>query len=155
MLTLIVTSHLLLSLRSASIHIILVPNKGLHSKLRAVLTLRMCRGIVSVRVGVCMFVFLFSIPLSTSNPYFLSFYLVTNEIPIRVQRKEISFKYRNFGACLSASLLSHWEKTVCFIIYCVGGFKQYCLAAGMEDRLQHLWLLGLIDCEITSLVVMW
>lgn len=59
------------------------------------------------------------------------FYLVTNEASFSVQRKESTFKYHcNSGACLSASLLSHWEKTVYVASFIALASKQYSL----QDR---------------------
>lgn len=66
-----------------------------------------------VCVSVCVCIFNLD-PLVCAQSIFPPFYLVTNEAPTSVQRKENSFKYHhcNHGACLSASLLSHWEMTV-------------------------------------------
>lgn len=66
---------------------------------------RMCPGIVSVGVCVCV---CFNLDPQVRIQSIFFFYLVTNEASFSVQRKESTFKYHcNSGACLSASLLSH------------------------------------------------
>lgn len=86
------------------------------------LSLRICPGMC---VSVCNLD-----PLVHIQSIFF-FYLVTNEAPISVQRKENSFKYHcGSEACLSASLLSHREMTVYTAL-----FIALALSAGLTDRL--------------------
>lgn len=97
-------------------------------------------------------VFLIWILWSTLDPYF-SFISVTNEAPIAVQRQHNSFKYHCiFGACLLASLRNDAADVASFPEL---AFKWCYFWAGPKFCLQHLWLLHLTDCEMTSLDVMW
>lgn len=118
----------------------------------------MCSGIVLLCVCVCAHVmcFFFNLDPLVHIQSLSCFYLVTNESPISVQRKVSKVILEPWGLFISIIIKLLSEATLHVVSFIALAFTYYYFAAGLTDRLflRHLRVLALIDCEMTSLVVM-
>ena len=130
---------------------------------------RRCPSIVCVCVCVCVCICgcIFNLaPLVHIQSIFF-FYLVTNEAPISVQRKGIFFQVslQLWGLFISIIMKSARKKkkkkrhSLCWNIYGISASDAIIFRCRTRGQVTTSpappTLCGLIDCEMTSLVVMW